>query len=626
MFSRRQFLQSAAGGAAALGASQLVPAWARAASLQSGAQQAFDLTIAETPFELGGRRAVATTINGGIPGPLLRFQEGKDVTLRVTNRLADTSSLHWHGLLLPNDQDGVPGVTFDGIAPGETFTYRYPVRQSGTYWYHSHSRFQEQTGVYGPIIIDPAEPDPVAYDREYIVMLSDWSFEDPERIFAKLKKHSDYYNYNKRTVGDFLNDVRDKGLGQAISDRKMWAEMRMMRTDIADVTGATYTYLMNGTGPDANWTGLFNPGERVRLRFINGSAMSYFDVRIPGLPMTVVGTDGQNVSPVETDEFRISVAETYDVMVEPREDRAYTIFAESMDRSGYARGTLAPRAGMRAEVPALREPFLLTMQDMGMGGMSHGAMGGMAAAKPGEKMKSGMDHSGHDMSGMDHSGHDMGGMKMQEGAAGAGGGMAMDDMSGMDMMDAAHNHPGGPAVAMEAMNPQERLDDPGNGLGNDGWRVLTYSQLENLGPNKDPRPPAREVELHLTSNMERYMWSFDGVKFNEVDGPILFRYGERLRLTLVNDTMMAHPIHLHGMFVELETGAARRPLKHVVNVEPGTKRSMLITADEPGDWAFHCHLLYHMEAGMMRVVRVAEDVAPGHPGSHSKHGDHGEVL
>ncbi|WP_051122653.1 copper resistance system multicopper oxidase [Euryhalocaulis caribicus] len=614
MQSRRTFLKQTAVGVAAFGAAQLMPGWARA-MIQSEPRNAFDLTIGKSPFEVGGRRGTATTINGTVPGPLLRFQEGDEVTLRVHNRLREDTSIHWHGLLLPNDQDGVPGVTFNGIRPDETFTYRFPIRQSGTYWYHSHSGFQEQTGVYGPIIIDPKGADPVQYDREYIVMLSDWTFEDPNRVFAKLKKHSDYYNFHKRTFGDFLADVRDKGLGQAMAERKMWSEMRMMRTDIADVTGATYTYLMNGLGPDANWTGLFKPGERVRLRFINGSAMSYFDVRIPGLPMTVVSTDGQNIDPVETDEFRISVAETYDVVVEPKADQAYTIFAESMDRSGYARGTLAPRENMQAGVPQRRKPFLLTMQDMGMGGM-----GGMAGAKAGEKMTSDRDHGGHDMSAMDHSGHDMSGMKLKDGAAG---GMAMD---GMDMMDAGHNHPGGPGVAMEAMNPQERLDDPGNGLGDDGWRVLTYSQLRSLSPNPDPRPPEREVELHLTSNMERYMWSFDGLKFNEVDGPILFTYGERLRLTLVNDTMMAHPIHLHGMFVELETGADQRPLKHVVNVEPGTKRSMLITANERGDWAFHCHLLYHMAGGMFRVVRVADAPHASAGASHSVHGNHGEAI
>lgn len=619
MYSRRRFLQTAAGGAALAGLAQLAPAWARAQGLHKHpARNVWDLTIAETPFSVDGRRAAATTVNGGIPGPLLRFREGEAVTLNVANRLNDGASLHWHGLLLPNDQDGVPGVTFGGIRPGETFTYRFPVRQSGTYWYHSHSRFQEQTGVYGPIIIDPAEADPVAYDREFIVLLSDWTFEDPERIFDKLKKHPDYYNFHRQTFGDFLSDAREKGLGAAMEERRMWAQMRMMRTDIADVSGATYTYLMNGLGPEANWTGLFKPGERVRLRIINGSAMSYFDVRIPGLPMTVVATDGQNVEPVETEEFRIAVAETYDVIVQPRENRAYTLFAESMDRSGFARGTLTPRKGMQADIPPRREAHVLTMQDMGMNheSMDHGAMTGAAAARTASGHET-MTHDGHAMSGMDHGAH--GGMDHR--------GMAH---GGMDHGPAAggmitHDHPAGVSVDMVSMAPQERLDDPGNGLGDDGWRVLTYAQLKSLAPNKDSRPPERELELHLTGNMERYMWSFDGVKFNEVTGPIPFRYGERLRMTLVNDTMMAHPIHLHGMFVELDNGhEGKRPLKHVVNVKPGSRLSVLITADEPGDWAFHCHLLYHMEAGMMRVVRVGGPGEEPEPAmDHGMHSGHG---
>lgn len=615
MYSRRRLLQTAAGGTAIAGLSQLVPGWARGQGLHGHhARNVWDLTIAETPFAVEGRRAAATTVNGGVPGPLLRFREGEDVTLNVHNRLEADTSLHWHGLLLPNDQDGVPGVTFAGIAPGETFTYRFPIRQSGTYWYHSHSRFQEQTGVYGPIIIDPAGEDPVDYDREYIVLLSDWTFEDPERIFATLKKHPDYYNFHRQTFGDFLSDVRENGLRAAMEERRMWAEMRMMRTDIADVSGAAYTYLMNGLGPKGNWTGLFNHGERVRLRIINGSAMSYFDLRIPGLPMTVVAADGQNVAPVETDEIRIAAAETYDVIVQPRGDRAYTLFAESMDRSGYAAGTLAPRAGLRAEIPPRREPHLLTMQDMGMShdGMSHGTMAGAGGAAATNRAAGG--HSGHDMMEMGGSpgGGGHGGMAHGAAAAGAGGAIS-------------HDHPMNAATAMAPMAAQERLDDPGNGLGDDGWRVLTYAQLQSLAPNNDTRPPERELELHLTGNMERYMWSFDGTKFNEVEGPIPFRYGERLRMTLVNDTMMAHPIHLHGMFVEMDNGHdGKRPLKHVVNVKPGSRLSVLVTADEPGDWAFHCHLLYHMEAGMMRVVRVSESGEAAEPAmDHGMHGGHG---
>ncbi|MGD2131608.1 MAG: copper resistance system multicopper oxidase [Maricaulaceae bacterium] len=622
MLSRRDLLNKTAVMSAGWAAAGLIPSWARAQSsgLSAPASE-FDLAIGRTSFSVDGRRGGAVTVNGGVPGPLLRWREGDEVTLRLANALDEDASIHWHGILLPASMDGVPGVSFAGIAPGETFTYRFPVRQSGTYWYHSHSGFQEQSGVYGPIIIDPAGGERVAADREYVVMLSDWTFEDPARVFANLKRQPDYYNYQRRTLGDFLRDAREEGWSAAMEDRRMWAEMRMNPTDIADVTGATYTYLMNGHGPEANWMALFRPGERVRLRFINGSAMTYFDVRIPGLPMTVVAADGVDVAPVETDEFRMAVAETYDVIVEPREDRAFTIFAESMDRSGYARGTLATREGATADVPARRPRPVRSMADMGHDMSGHdtdGAGGQMtheASAAPAMSGEA-MDHAGHD-AGHDmaptaaasgHEGHDMAAM-----ASGATSAEAMDhaghDMAEMAGMASEQGDPvrAGPGVAMRAMAASTRLDDPGIGLGADGWRVLSYAQLRGARDLADRRAPARELELHLTSNMERYMWSFDGVRFADVDGPIQMTHGERLRLVLVNDTMMEHPIHLHGMFVELDNGAGeRRPLKHTVNVKPGERVPLLLTADEPGDWAFHCHLLYHMAAGMMRVVRVSQ--------------------
>lgn len=583
MLTRRRFLNdaSAAGLLAATGV--LAPAWARGVPAQTMTD--VDLTIAETAFSANGRRGIATTINGGVPGPLLRFREGDDVTLRVTNRLKEDTSIHWHGILLPNGMDGVPGVNFDGIKPGQTFVYKFPVRQSGTYWYHSHSGLQEQLGHYGPMIIDPAGEDRVAYDREHVIVLSDWTFENPDRVFAKLKKDADYYNRSKRTAGDFLRDARANGLGATMRERRKWAEMRMTPTDIADVTGATYTYLMNGVDPASNWTGLFRPGERVRLRIINASAMTYFDVRIPGLPMTVVQADGIDVEPVETDEIRIAVAETYDVIIEPTGD-AHTVFAETMDRSGFARGVLAVRNGLVAPTPARRAPPRRDMASMGHGGhdmaadADSDAVHDMSAAA--EPADGAADHAAM--------GHDMG-------AAGAAAAKPI-----------RHDHPGGPGVAMMAGGAaQDRLSEPGVGLGEDGWRVLTYAQLRNAGMTHAPEP-SRALELHLTSNMERYMWSFDGVKFSDVDGPIVFEHGERLRLVLVNDTMMEHPIHLHGMFVELDNGAGhKRPLKHTLNVKPGERMSVLVTADEPGDWAFHCHLLYHMVAGMMRVVSVRKD-------------------
>ena len=520
----------------------------------------FELFIGETPVNFTGSPRTALTINGSLPGPLLRWREGDTVTLRVRNRLKDSTSIHWHGILLPSNMDGVPGLSFHGIEPGGVYVYQFKVRQNGTYWYHSHSGFQEQSGVYGPLVIDAKEPEPFQYDRDYVVMLTDWTDEDAVGLMKTLKKQSDYYNEHKRTVGDFIHDVSEKGWGATVADRKMWAEMKMNPTDLADVSGATYTYLMNGQAPAMNWTGVFRPGEKLRLRFINGSAMTYFDVRIPGLKMTVVAADGLHVKPVSVDEFRIAVAETFDVIVEPTE-AAYTLFAQSMDRSGYARGTLAVKAGATAPIPALDPRPLVTMDDMGMGGMDHASMG--------------------DMAGMDHSA--MAGMQAHP--------------------DTEKNNP---LVDMQAMSPTPKLDDPGLGLRNNGRRVLTYSDLRSTFEDPDGREPGRTIELHLTGHMEKFAWSFNGVKFSDAE-PLRLKYGERVRVVLVNDTMMTHPIHLHGMWSDLEDENGRFMVrKHTIDMPPGTRRSYRVTADALGRWAYHCHLLYHMEMGMFREVRVEE--------------------
>ncbi|MBU9426343.1 copper resistance system multicopper oxidase [Burkholderia gladioli] len=619
----------------------------------------FDLAIARSSVEIGGRSRRATTVNGTLPGPVLRWREGDTVTLRVANRMDEASSIHWHGIVLPSNMDGVPGLSFDGIAPGSSYTYRFKVRQHGTYWYHSHSSLQEQTGVYGPLIIDPAQPDARRCERDYVVMLSDWSDEDPRRIKSRLKKQSNYYNFHQRTLVDLFRDARRDGWRATLADRRMWSAMRMSPTDLSDVGGYTYTYLVNGAAPDDNWTGLFNPGERVRLRFINASAMSYFDVRIPGLRMTVVAADGQDVEPVAVDEFRIAVAETYDVVVEPGSAEAYTIFAQSMDRSGYARATLARREGLAAPVPALDPRPLLTMADMGMDhgamagmspdamqGMDHGATAGMssdamqgmdhgATAGMSSDAMQGMDHgatagmSSDAMQGMDHGamagmspdamqGMDHGAMAgmspdaMQGMDHGAMAGMSSDTMQGMDhgAMAGMIQHPtterGNPLVDAQAMAPTARLDDPGVGLRDNSRRVLTYADLRSTFPDPDGRSPMRSIELHLTGHMEKFAWSFNGLKFSDA-GPIRLRYGERVRLVLVNDTMMAHPIHLHGMWSDLEDEAGRFQVrKHTIDMPPGTRRSYRVTADALGRWAYHCHLLFHMETGMFREVVVEE--------------------
>ncbi|MDK2762140.1 MAG: copper resistance system multicopper oxidase [Sphingopyxis sp.] len=561
MIDRRGLLF--AGGAAAL--VPWLPAWAQPVSsgLPTVSGTDIHLKIAHRMLTVDGKASHAIGINGTIPGPLVRLKEGTNARIHVTNGLTDEdSSIHWHGLLLPFHMDGVPGISFPGIAPGRTFTYEFPVRQSGTYWYHSHSGLQEQMGHYGPLVIDPAGADPVAYDREHVIVLSDHSALHPHVIFKKLKQMGGYFNYRKQTLASLLS-----GKDQPLKDRARWGAMRMDPTDISDVTGATYTYLVNGMGPEDNWTGLFRPGEKVRLRIINASAMTTFNIRIPGLRMTVVQADGLNVRPVDVGEFQIAVAETYDVVVAP-DDRAYTLVAESSDRSGLGRATLAPRAGMTAPVPALRERPLATMKDMGMGGMG------------------GMDH----------------------GAMGGGSGDMKHDMRDMS---AAPTVKDTPTVQSISPMPVDRSGDPGQGL-EDVPDVLTYQHLIALDRNPDTRVPSRQMQIHLTGNMERYMWAFDGVKMNEVTAPIPFTLGERVRVTLVNDTMMTHPIHLHGHFFELVTGKGdHAPRKHTVNVQPGGKLTFDLTADAPGDWAFHCHLLYHMHAGMMQVVtvRAAGDAA-----------------
>jgi len=577
MLSRRYFVQGLAlgGTAAALGMGRASSAQAprpRVAEL-SGTQ--FDLDIGMLPVNITGAQRVATVVNGSLPAPLLRWRQGDTITLRVRNSLATTSSIHWHGIVLPADMDGVPGLSFMGIAPGSSYTYRFTVNQSGTYWYHSHSRFQEQTGLYGAIVVEPRAGERQRAEREHVVLLSDWSDSDPEHIYATLKKQSNYYNFAQPTAADFLRDAQASGVGAALDRRAMWNRMRMDPTDLADVSGYAYTYLMNGVAPAGNWTGLFARGEKVRLRFINGASMSFFDVRIPGLKLTVVANDGQDVEPVTVDEFRIGPAETCDIIVTPDDDRAYTIFAQSMDRSGYARGTLAPREGMQADVPPLDPRALLTMADM---------MGDMAAMP-------GMDHSKMNHGGMDHAALPG---KGAEGSCGA-------NMPGMKSAPALQL---GPGIDMTVATPRTNLDDPGIGLRDNGRRVLTYADLHSATApiSADTQ---REITLHLTGHMGRYVWSFDGLKFSDAE-PLRLTHGERVRISLVNDTMMTHPIHLHGMWSEVETADGEFLLrKHTVVVQPAQKLSYRVNADALGRWAYHCHLLYHMEGGMFREVVVA---------------------
>ena len=598
MPSRRLFVQGlAAGGvvagATAIGVPQRALAAASAAPRLAGAPAVLtdtrvELAIGESLANFTGRTRPAITVNGSLPAPILRWREGQTVDLFVRNTLdRHPTSIHWHGILLPANMDGVPGLSFNGIGPGETYHYHFQLKQSGTYWYHSHSMFQEQAGLYGALIIDPAEPAPYHHDREHVILLSDWTDMDPGALFRRMKKLAEHDNYYKRTLPDFVRDVRRDGWSATLADRGMWGRMRMTPTDISDVNAHTYTYLMNGTAPAGNWTGLFRSGEKVLLRFINGASMTYFDVRIPGLKMTVVAADGQYIHPVSIDEFRIAPAETYDVLVEPTGQDAFTLFCQDMGRTGFAAGTLAVRHGLQAPVPQRDPRPLLTMSDMGHD-MAH---------------VSGM--SGHDMGG--HGGHDMAAMKSMEGGCGASMGHGAH---GNASASKAPKHPASernnPLVDMQSSASEPKLDDPGIGLRDNGRQVLTYGAMHSLFEDPDGREPSREIELHLTGHMEKFAWSFDGIPFASAE-PLRLNYGERMRIVLVNDTMMQHPIHLHGVWSDVENAQGEFQVrKHTVDMPPGTRRSYRVRADALGRWAYHCHLLYHMEAGMMREVRIEE--------------------
>jgi len=527
--------------------------------------ETYNITVDNVLIDTGDFVKEGIGYNGASPGPVLKFKEGEEVTINVTNNLSETTSIHWHGLILPYQMDGVPDISYEGIKPGDTFTYKFPVVQSGTYWFHSHSGFQEPDGAYGAITIAPKKREPFRYNKDYVVQLTDKHPHSGSRIMRNLKMVSDYYNRKQQTLSDFFKDVEKNGFDSTTSDWMNWGSMRMMPTDVEDLQG--FTPLINGKGPKQNWTGLFEPGERIRLRLINSSAMTYFDFRIPGLSMLVVAADGNNVQPVKVDELRIGVAETYDVIVRPMDNKAYTLFAESMGRTAFARGTLAPRDGMEAEIPEMRDSPLLTMADMGM---DHSSMAGMdhSSMEPETSMK-GMDHSnmkaGAAMKGMDHS--SMAGMKSKANPFYAKG-------SGLK-----------PVAA-------------------NGGKFLSYTDLKAQKPLYKDREATREIELRLTGNMERYIWSINGVKYDDAE-PIRLQYGERVRFKFVNETMMTHPMHLHGMWSILDVGAGKwDPVKHTISVAPGTTVYSETEVDAAGQWAFHCHLSYHASAGMFRKIIV----------------------
>ena len=605
-------------------------AWAVLVALAAPAlAQRYDLTLEERVVNINGTDRPAVTVNGQFPGPLIRLREGEEAVIRVTNRMDRESSIHWHGLILPAAMDGAPGFSpgfSQGVGPGETFEYRFPVVQSGTYWYHAHNLDHEQRGLYAPIVIEPRAPEPFRYGRDHVVQLSEWTDERPAQVLRNLKRDPGYYNWNRRTLVDLLRDLGQAPSGEArraiIRDRLDWAEMRMDPTDIADITGATYRYLVNGFRPETPATLLFRPGERVRLRLINSGAMTYFDVRIPGLKMTVVQADGNNIQPVVVDELRVVVAETYDVIVEPREDRQYQILAETMDRTGWARARLAPRMDVPVEsLPPHRPRPVLTMADMYMTPGPTGLDRGTPRPEH--------DQPGHvwPSSGMSHGAH-----AMPAGETASPGGHA-EHLAAQSAGHPGHRGaPDNPHVGHTPVPRPTAADHAGTGHGAadahgaaspamgdpirhdtgapPGARVLSYRDLRPLRADPEWRPYDRIIEVRLTGNMERYIWSMNGNEFWRAQ-PIVARLGERLRIRFINETMMNHPMHLHGMWMVPDLGnGAFNPRKHVVNIKPGTSLDVDVIVDAEGDWAFHCHLLYHMESGMMRIFRVTRDGAP----------------
>lgn len=601
--SRRQFGLTAA-------AALAMPAALRAhESPKITSKGTYDITVDRVRIDTGHFRKMGVGYNKSQIPTVLRFKEGEEVTINVTNNLSESTSIHWHGLILPFQQDGVPGISFGGIAPGETFTYRFPIEQAGTYWFHSHSGFQEPDGAYGAIVIEPRGGERVRADRDYVVQLADKHPHPGSRIMRNLKIMPDYYNRSQRTLQTLIEDSRQDSLKAALKDRGMWGRMRMMPTDIEDVQG--FTALINGRSTSQNWTGLFRPGEKIRLRIVNSSAMTYFDMRIPGLKMTVVQADGNDVKPVTVDELRVAVAETYDVIVQPRENKVYSIIAESMGRTGLVRGTLSPKEGYAGAVPPLRPKPLLTMADMSgmMGGMDMGDHVMQNAG--GMQDMTGMDHM-QDMTGMDHSA--MQGMDHSNmGSATAPAAQAMDHsaMKGMDHskmeMSAQPAMKGMDHSGMAMSDGGDPFYAPGSGLtpkAYNGGKFLSYKDLRAARPLYRNRAPSRTIELRLTGIMERYIWSINDVKYDDAD-PIVLNYGERVRIRFINETMMAHPMHLHGMWSIVDTGqGSRNPIKHTVSVQPGTTTDMEVEVDAPGQWAFHCHLSYHADGGMFRKVVV----------------------
>ena len=615
------------------GLSLLVSPWTLAAVKE------YHLNINEQQVNITGQSLKRITVNGKFPAPLLEFEEGDDAVIHVHNSLKNQdTSLHWHGLLLPGLMDGVPGFNnFKGIAPNGDFVYRFKVKQNGTYWYHAHSKGQEQDGLYGALVIYPKGKVPVTpaeqTNRDYVVMLSDFHASSSQNIMNNLKKSADYYQNRRETLSDVWKQIKTQGVKATWQDRSMWNQMRMLKTDLSDVTG--YTFLMNGKTPEQNWTGAFKTGEKVRLRFINASAMSFFDVRIPHLKMTVVSADGQPVKPVAIDEFRIGTAETYDVIVEPKQAN-YQIEAESIDRSGFSIGTLHDENTAPVQhitMPQSRPRTLLTMQDMGMQHDSN-TSGDHAEHQQVNHDMDMMDHSSHQMDmkhdmamaadqpqDMSEMNHDMSKMSHEQM-------MNMEqDMSSMPEMNHDHAMMGMqhdmPAMSEQSSNqtmtnmkhdmPQssakkdEQVYGWANALTPVGQKALQYSDLQSLTPQTDTRAPERELEIRLGGNMERYIWTLNGKKFND-SKPLQVKYGERIRLKFINDSMMAHPMHLHGMFMQLENGQQPEnlPNKHTLIVPPGQTVTALLTADALGEWAIHCHLLYHMSAGMMNKLIVAQ--------------------
>lgn len=521
----------------------------------------YELTATKGSVNLSGKAEVdwALMINGGIPAPTLEFTEGDDAEITVHNRLAEEVSIHWHGILLPPEMDGVAYVNTPPILAGSSFTFRFKLRQNGTFWYHSHTMLQEQKGIYGAIVIHPRERK-IAYDKDIVVILSDWSDENADNILKNLRKDGDYYLYKKKSMRSWIGAAQAGGLGTYLNNE--WTRMGGM--DLSDV--GYDAFLANGKQNSQLYIG--EPGQKVRIRIINAAASSYFYVSLGKEPMNVISADGIDIEPVRAKEILLGMAETYDVLFEIPKGKNTELRATAQDVTGFASGWIG--AGDKVPAPDKAVPDMYAAMDhasMGHGGMDHSTMNHGSSGSSEEDADEEMDHST-----MDHA--------------------AM-----------GHDQPDNSKAAVVESLTVDNLKSP----------VKTVFSKDR---------PTYDLKLVLGGDMERYVWHINGKSIHE-DRTIEINEGDVVRFTFVNETMMHHPMHLHGHFFRVVTSKGEfSPMKHTVDVPPHGTRTIEFYANEPGQWMLHCHNLYHMKTGMARVVKYRSFVPPPDVAAHEQHDPH----